>query len=287
MQGKYWCFTNYDLSVNYEAWGASYVIYGREICPTTKREHHQGYAEWPSNKRLNALKLIDGSIHWEKRKGSADEAIGYCMKDGAFTEIGERPVREPGKRTDISKVREMVAEGKGMGDIVDVCNSFQALRFGEKLLQYKELKRTWKPEVYWFYGPTGSGKTRRASDEAGANAWWSGRDLKWWQGYDAHEHIIIDDFRGDFCTFHELLRILDEYPYLIECKGGSRQLLAKKIWITCPYHPAAVYHKSTEEVAQLLRRITRINFLPGIWEGMEVGGNTAPSACPDRENDEF
>lgn len=262
-QGKYWCFTNFDLSVDYTTWGVQYLIYGVEKCPETQLIHHQGYAEWPSNKRISALKKIHGKIHWEKRQGNATQAINYCMKDNEYTEIGERPITNQGKRSDIDEVKRLVNEGKGMKDIVDVCAGFQAIRFAEKLLEHKEKKREWKTEVNWYYGPTGTGKTRRAYEEAGPDAWISGKNLRWWQGYDAHEHVIIDDFRGDFCTFHELLRILDRYPYTIEHKGGARQLLAKKIWITSPYHPTDVYGKGDEEVKQLLRRIENIINFPG------------------------
>jgi len=268
-QGKYWCFTAFDLSIDYNTWGARYVCWGEEVCPETGKTHHQGYVEFASNKRMGALKLLHRSAHWEKRIGNAEQAIKYCEKDGKFTEIGERPNPKPGRRSDIEEVRELVRQGKGMHDIIDVCDSFQAIRVAEKLLTYKEVKRTWMPEVYWYWGETGTGKSKKAADEAGTEAWWSGRDLKWWQGYDAHKHVVIDDFRGDFCTFHELLRILDRYPYTIECKGGSRQLLATHIWITCPYHPSEVYNRTPEEISQLLRRITTIiNFQPNILGGI-------------------
>jgi len=90
------------------------------------------------------------------------------------------------------------------------------------------------------------------------NPWISGKNLKWWEGYDKHEDVIFDDFRNDFCTFHELLRILDRYPYKIECKGGSRELLAKRIFITCPFSPHDAYPSSCEDIQQLIRRITKI-----------------------------
>lgn len=280
-QGKYWCFTNFELTVDYHQWGYSYLCYGVERCPKTDRIHHQGYVEFPTNKRIAALKKLCNSIHWEKRKGTCQEAVHYCGKDGAFHEFGEKSDNKQGKRTDLELVKDAVKDGKGMKEIISLCNSFQAVRFAEKLIEHNEKKRDWEPRVMWYWGPTGTGKTRRAIEEAGADYWISGRNLKWWQGYDAHENVIIDDFRGDFCTLHELLRILDRYPYTIEVKGASRQLLAKNIWITCPYHPMGVY-KTSENINQLLRRITEVIYFPGdpensgIGIGMEVGGNTSP-----------
>lgn len=162
-----------------------------------------------------------------------------------------------------------------MRTVTAMATSFQSIRLAECYLSYNEVKRNWKPTVSWIYGPTGSGKTRMAIDKCGDDYWISGKNLRWWQGYDGHENVIIDDFRGDFCTFHELLRILDRYAYTVEVKGGSRQLLAKNIYITCPYHPKDVY-SSKEDVGQLLRRIDDIVHLKNGTQvcGTEVGGNT-------------
>jgi len=156
-----------------------------------------------------------------------------------------------------------------MKDIVNEVNSFQGIRFAETLLKYIEKPRNWEMEITWIWGPTGVGKTRKAFEES-TNPYISMKNLKWWEGYDAHEDVIIDDFRADFCTFHELLRILDRYEYRIEVKGGSRQFVAKRIWITSCYPPDKVY-QTREDIGQLLRRITKI---VEMRPEMEVGGNT-------------
>ena len=40
-------------------------------------------------------------------------------------------------------------------------------------------------------------------------------NYKWWEGYDGHEVVLLDDIRKDFCKFHELLTLLDIYPYVM------------------------------------------------------------------------
>lgn len=81
-----------------------------------------------------------------------------------------------------------------------------------------------KPLVLWFYGPTGTGKTRRAVEigEEFGGYWMSGQNLQWFDGYQTLETpvAIIDDFRKDFCTFHYLLRLFDRYPLNVPVKGG-------------------------------------------------------------------
>lgn len=275
-QGKFWCFTwnNFPEEYNtiFENSNWNYLIIGKET-GESGTPHLQGYIEFPSNRRLNALKKIHAAIHWEVRRGTAQEAADYCKKDGDFTEQGEISRPSPGKRNDIETARNIVRTTGRMKNVVENVDSYQAIRVAEIYLKYSEPKRNWKPEVMWFWGPTGSGKTKKAF-EITEDPYISGKNLKWWEGYDGHEHVIIDDFRKDFCTFHELLRILDRYEYRIEVKGASRQLLAKKIIITSCYKPSDVY-ETREDVGQLLRRIDQILEF-GIGIGMEVGGNTDP-----------
>lgn len=121
--------------------------------------------------------------------------------------------------------------------------------------------------VRWYWGPTGTGKSRTAHTEAHEGEdpdvyRASGPAVRggrwWWDGYDAHARVIIDDFRPVWCGIEFLLHILDRYGCRIECKGGSRQMLASEIWITCPKHPEACYEDEGEDMRQLLRRITVI-----------------------------
>ena len=115
--------------------------------------------------------------------------------------------------------------------------------------------------MYWFYGPTGSGKSRCA-EEMFPNAYWAMSTGKWWEGYDGQEVVIINDYRKDFCKFHELLNLLDRYPYRVECKGGSRQFTSKTIVITTPLSPEETWeNRTSEDLGQLLRRIDNILFL--------------------------
>lgn len=140
--------------------------------------------------------------------------------------------------------------------------NLQCVRFAEKWLTYKEKVRCAVPNVRWYWGATGTGKSRAAATEANASAgdggvfWQSGG--KWWDGYDGHTHVIIDDFRPEQMKFAIVLRLLDRTPFTVEFKGGMRQLLATDMWITCPKPPSECYLDAGEELDQLLRRIVTI-----------------------------
>lgn len=216
----------------------------------------------------------DSGVHCEPAKGTFEQAKAYCTKESdrvagtVILEWGVPP--QQGKRKDIDVVREVLSSGGGMRQVAASASSYQSLRCAEVLLKYFEASRDFLPEVFWLHGATATGKTRRAfemfakfkaeyswSDDE--EVWISGKNLQWWEGYDANKYVIVDDFRRDFCTFHELLRILDRYPYRVMTKGGSRQLLARVIVITCPWKPEVLFNtRSEEDIGQLLRRITSV-----------------------------
>lgn len=266
-RGRSYCFTINNPTGSKEEWleffktqKAKYIVLGDEVAPTTGTPHIQGYVDFVNPRTWGGvIKLLKGLAHVEPRKGTFQQAADYCKEDNKFVEWGTPP--RQGARGDIENVKECVLEGMTMNEMIneDFINNNQQLRFAEGLMKYKEKRRdpANPPLILWFWGPTGTGKTRTAM-ELYPDAWLSGRNLKWWPGYDGHKHVIIDDFRGDFCTFHELLRITDRYPFSVECKGGSRELLAEVIIITCPQRPEEVYIKSDEEILQLTRRISEI-----------------------------
>lgn len=110
--------------------------------------------------------------------------------------------------------------------------------------------------VYW--GPTGTGKSHRAWDEAGISAFIKMPSTKWWDGYRSQEHVIIDEFRGEISINH-MLRWLDKYPCNVEVKGGTLPLYAKRFWITSNLHPNQWYPDLDQgTVEALLRRLTII-----------------------------
>jgi hypothetical protein len=254
-----WSFTNFDLDHDYTQLmnECSYLIVGLETCPKTKTIHHQCYVEFTSQRVFSTIKKLVPKAHIESAKGGPEANKKYCSKDNnVIIEHGE--MKRQGKRTDLDNVKKMIKNGATLDDIIDTDANYQCIRASEVILKYKEPKRNWKPNVYWYYGPTGTGKTKMAVEMAGARFWMSNKNLQWWEGYDGHENVIIDDFRPNYCDFPELLRILDRYEYRVMVKGGSRQLRCKNIWITAPFHPKDAYTHVNEDVNQLLRRIDEI-----------------------------
>lgn len=238
----------------------SYFIIGREVAPETGTPHLQGYLELSKQLSLSALKKIIPRAHIEKRRGTQKQAIDYCKKDNDFVEHGVK--KSQGKRNDLKAVKDLVwTEGANMYSVIDMATSYQQLRSAELMMKYRPAKKKYYPKtIYWFHGSTGKGKTKMAIDCCPDNSYWmSTENLKWFDGYSGQTHVIIDDFRRDFTTFHFLLRLFDVYPLKVPIKGGFVDWEPTHIFITCPQGPYVLYNNRTDEdIAQLTRRITEV-----------------------------
>ena len=60
--------------------------------------------------------------------------------------------------------------------------------------------------------------------------------LKWFNGYQRHKYMIIDDFRKYPQGGKDLLGIKDRYLYTVKNKGGHVKMLARKIRFTSYYN---------------------------------------------------
>jgi len=249
-----------------------YFIIGLEICPTTQKEHLQGYIYYVNPRSFSSIKKKYPRAHIEAALGTPKQASEYCMKEGAYIEGGELP--QQGSRSDLDEVRDILKTTGKMSDVVEKATSYQSVRMAEAILKYKEKPRDFKPEVLWFHGATGTGKSKEAYEILGDECYTCLSTGKWFEGYDAHENVLIDDMRRDFMKFHELLRLLDRYAMRVECKGGSRQFKAKKIIITSAFHPRDLF-ETREDIGQLLRRIDIIKLFGEEKDDMKLDYESA------------
>ena len=208
--------------------------------------------------------------HVEVSKGTIEQNVDYCSKEDSrdagagfgFVERGSKPVGagKPGHRSDLQDIAECISGGGGGKSVWDV-DPGGYIRYQRGIMAAIELHskpRDFKTEVFWYYGSTGSGKSRAANVEA-PDAYWKSPCDKWWDGYCGQDDVIIDDYRKDMCTFTSLLRLFDRYPLRLEVKGGSVQFRAKRVFVTSPLNPRDTWEGRTEEnLAQLERRITKV-----------------------------
>lgn len=261
-----WCLTcnNYkkiDISklkkLNY-----TYLLIGGEI-GANKTPHLQVYVELVKGfKRLTALKKkLTKRFHIEAAKGSGLQNKVYCSKESVIFEDGK--VSVVGKRNDIDRVKTMILNDPNvtLRKVSLICKNSQSLNYAKNFLTLWEKPRPIKEgkelEVIWLWGESGTGKSRYVYDHEKEEDIYRPINYKWWDGYDAHSIILLDELRGDFCKYHEMLKLLDIYPFKVECKGGSRQFKGRKIYITSCHDPTKLWG-TREDITQLLRRLTKI-----------------------------
>ena len=234
-----------------------YQVIGKEVGESGTR-HLQGYIYFVNPRSFDSVRKLLDKCHLEITKGKPKEASDYCKKDGDFWEIGDIP--EQGKRTDVELVREQLKMGNGIRGVVKIATNLQQIKIAESILCYEEPKRDWEAEVFWYWGLTGTGKSRDAHKMFEGTDYYrkTAATGKWWPGYDGQENVIIDDIDPTVFPYKVLLDLLDRYETRIECKGGSRQFLAKKIIITSSDSPAMMFGNQSQGGDELLRRINHI-----------------------------
>ena len=245
-----------------------YLIYQIER-GLNNTEHVQGYAQLTKKSRLARCKEILGNrSHIEISRGTPQENTTYCSKpDGRISGpfiYGEPTVQ--GQRTDIE---EFVAASKRMRE-TELVEQFphQYVKYYKCASRIKQLfiqKCDWVKEVTVFYGKSGTGKTRTARDQAGADVFFLSKgdsnQSVWWDGYEGQECVIIDDFYG-WLPWSMMLRLLDRYPFQVQGKGTMLEFVSRRIFITSNVHPNHWYMNiPNNDMTPLLRRINLIQEL--------------------------
>jgi len=221
--------------------------------------HFQGYVYFKNAIKGESMRKYCDKAHWEFTKMGSKCNIEYCGKDDKEPyRFGADP--KQGKRRDVDAIYDAVEAGMTMTEIVAMRPSAQGLRMLDTLAKISNVKRDWVPEVFWHWGASGSGKTHAAYEYFGERDHYVfGSTGVYWDGYTGEECVLLDDFEISMMGFKQLLRVLDRYDYRCPTKGGSRQLLARVIIITCCESPNVLYKDmSIPDRAQLLRRITQI-----------------------------
>jgi len=240
-----------------------YAVIGREITPTTNVEHWHAYAEFKSTKLFKTIKnrYKTVNVREDTKFDNRDKAIEYCKKDGDWIEIGENEKKEPGKRTDLFKIRDRIIAGEKVDDIA-IENPLIYHMYGRTMHKIEDIKmrknkRLEKTECIWFHGKTGSGKSEMAFMMAGDDYYvWSSEH--WQDGYTGQKTVILDDFRGNI-PYNELLKMTDVHDNFYVYRRGRERLpfTSKMVIITSALEPKDVYHNLSinDSLDQLLRRI--------------------------------
>lgn len=305
----FWCNTTEERDAEFErvvkVWpSCKYIIYGAvETTEENKKGHCHCLLCFASSKQWKTiLKTLPSQKYHHKRCKKFVDAREYCWKHNPddVREYGE-PLQQ-GTRSDLKKlieqgnhnpreIREIdpAMYSRYRNGILDVCKDYQ---HDQEVLEWAEVeedengdiidKEHKEATVYWYYGPTGTGKTRsvrailkKVLKDKSINKKNVTIITKIENGFaigtvaNETKLLILDEFRGSSMKLHELLNLINGCN--VSIKGSQVWIKSPLIYVTSCYSPEECYPNQwgTDNIAQLYRRITEIVYFGGEEEARD------------------
>jgi len=214
---------------------------------------------------------FSNKAHLEVKRGTFKEARDYFAGNSdkpppvGLTEIGVLPMDQKAKGEASSELfAEAIAlakEGKfdeiNPGLYTKYYRTYQSMNVDA---QRKRLLEDSTEQHEWFYGSTGTGKSKTARETL-PTSYKKRAATKWWDGY-VDGDVIIEDFdKAHAYMGHDLKIWLDRYPFPAETKGAQFLIRPRKIIITSNYHPKEIW-SDAQTLDPILRRLKVTQFCP-------------------------
>lgn len=277
--------------------GFTYFCGQVEVCPQSGRLHVQAYGILEKPYRLATVKrkLCDATAHIEKRHSHStrSEARAYTWKEESavtpWVEAGVFVELRQGYRSDLQDVYLRMLNGETLSSLFRDEDTFPvAVRYprGLSLAEQAMQQAPPRPEqdVLALWGPPGTGKTHSVFER-----WTEGGIYKlippavhggqvWWDGYDAQETVLLDDYEG-WLPWTYLLQLLDVYPMWVQPKGRMVPLRCRRVVITSNKEPKDWHPRQDTNLAALTRRLHWI-WHCGAMNNWTLTKGTRPSCAP-------
>jgi len=283
---RYWVVTNWNLNSD-ESYNEimqkrkiTFIAYGEEVAPTTGKLHHQVWMRTKNayNPNSGLVKKRLGSWFGTKHSyihgmnGNFEQNDDYCGKEGTLTKLGREP--KQGERVDLVEMKDQMQEGKLSVTDILMENPHAYHQYGRTLhaleAEFEKSKcRTWMTGIIWLYGDAEVGKTtiiEKGIPELGLppespeTHYSKVLDEDYWDGYDGHPYVVMNEFRGSCLPIRKLCELGDHSQLMVKIKGKPpKKFLAKRIIITAikPWYQeyATALAEDGEQMHQLRRRI--------------------------------
>lgn len=240
-----------------------YIIIGREK-GAEGTPHLQCYIYYHNATTFDSVKKQFPRAHIEAVKGTPEQNIAYCSKEGDFIEVGERPVTQKRKGELGKEYWDEVVKKAKTGAMEEI-DSHVFLRHYRTL---KSIEKDYMPSVpdaddtcgIWYYGDTGSGKSRTAREKY-PNPYLKMCN-KWWDGYQKQPFVLMEDFdKAHIHLGHHLKLWADRYAFLAESKGSAHQIRPLVFIVTSNYHPEEIWSNEPKTLHPILRRFIITRFI--------------------------
>ena len=261
-----WCFTINNYTDDDKFWENDeqrelfkYLIVQHEV-GEQGTPHLQGFLILKKKQRMTWLKSnINGRAHWEKARGTDQQAADYCRKDETHpdgslrVEIGQlRTGTRRLEREDLEDccIEEMEAVRDCFKQPRDI--AVQALMKPGFIAAFNILTADatgpYRPnlKIITLIGRPGTGKsfTINALFPKITRAQYGNGGL-WWVN-PCEKAAVIEEFNGQI-KLQQMLKLLDPYPMSLEVKGGYRPALFEVLFITSITAPSGWYRSEEQD----------------------------------------
>lgn len=225
--------------------------------------HLQGYMCHWKKVRLTGMKKLVPRAHFERMNGSLKQNEKYCSKQSQLLKFGDEPkdsgLSEKDRWADAvrlakqNKIDEILEKYPDIG--VRCYNTFKRIK-QDYATPPDDLD---KIEAYWYYGKTGTGKSRTARRNFPGIYNKSVEDI-WWGDYDGTSPVLFDDLspRNHYMV-DQIKRICDHYSVRIQAKGNQFLIRPRVIVVTSNYTMEQIF-TDPEDLEPLKRRFKIVNF---------------------------
>jgi Circovirus replication-associated protein len=259
----------------------TYLVYGEEICPETRKSHLQGYMYFKNARYLKAITEMPlwKGVHIEKARFDF-EAAEYCKEDGKWWEYGTQP--KQGTRTDFLAICEMLKNEEVTVDDIAMEHPMMFHQYGRtfdkiaNVVAKRRVNNKRETKGIWYFGDTNTGKSHRAMGNLKPEDYYVWADDEdWWDGYEGQKTVVIDEFRGEI-KFSRLLRLCDKWSASVRRRGLiPLPFTSETLIVTSAMHPRDVFKNldKQDKWEQFFRRFTVVECLSHDTE--VVRGNTS------------
>jgi len=255
-----------------------YLICGDEV-GENGTPHYQGFVVFKKQQRLSSLKKMLPRAHWEVARGTDEQNVIYCSKEGKFKEFGELN----SKKKDTTYFEALQANSVHEAlDVIKEKRPRDYCLYGEQLERNLKKHRN-KPFVHIFtkfqqpqlelnlpvllWGPSGTGKTHFAISHFKNPLIISHIDKLKLISPD-HDGLVFDDMSFKQWPKESIIHLLDtDFERDIHVRYGTVTIPAgtKKIFTHNTDNPFYNTEIDEEQQKAIERRFRRINIFNKLY----------------------
>ncbi|MCQ5129970.1 replication protein [Butyricicoccus faecihominis] len=265
--------------------------------------HTHIFAAFSSSVRFSTLKARFPEAHLEAARGTPAQNRDYIAKSGkwendtkhgtripgTFEEWGEIPEEQPGRRTDLADLYEMIKSG---ATDIELLEAFpKAMLYLDKIERVRQTLKAeryateFRPlEVTYLWGPTGTGKTRSVMEKYGYDRVCRVTDYDHpFERYAGEDVLVFDEFRSQL-RISDMLNYLDGYPLMLPCRYANKQACYTKVYLISNVALESQYRNiQYDEPATwqaFTRRIHRVEYLTAPADHDFIELTDTDTLCP-------